>query len=269
LLFTHPSFTEHQQANKVITEQIPLLVLGETGVGKEQFVKKLHAQSSRRAQPLVAVNCAALPAELVESELFGYQAGAFTGANRTGFIGKIRQAHGGFLFLDEIGEMPLAAQSRLLRVLQEREVVPVGSNQSVKVDIQIIAATHMDLESLVSQGLFRQDLFYRLNGLQVRLPALRERQDIRLLTRRLLPGVHGPSRARPLLGNYRREMRVAPVEEEAARFWIFHHMMGQKPLFLQHEEQARGVCGLVKAVHLSVDARHLRWRARCIGLPAE
>ncbi|MGL5395702.1 MAG: sigma-54-dependent Fis family transcriptional regulator, partial [Shewanella sp.] len=174
-----------QQANKVITKQIPLLVLGETGVGKEQFVKKLHAQSSRRAQPLVAVNCAALPAELVESELFGYQAGAFTGANRTGFIGKIRQAHGGILFLDEIGEMPLAAQSRLLRVLQEREVVPVGSNQSVKVDIQIIAATHMDLESLVAQGLFRQDLFYRLNGLQVRLPALRERQDIERIIHKL------------------------------------------------------------------------------------
>lgn len=174
-----------QQANKVITKQIPLLVLGETGVGKEQFVKKLHAQSSRRAQPLVAVNCAALPAELVESELFGYQAGAFTGANRSGFIGKIRQAHGGFLFLDEIGEMPQAAQSRLLRVLQEREVVPVGSNQSVKVDIQIIAATHMDLESLVAQGLFRQDLFYRLNGLQVRLPALRERQDIERIIHKL------------------------------------------------------------------------------------
>ncbi|MCH1931134.1 sigma-54-dependent Fis family transcriptional regulator [Shewanella sp. A25] len=174
-----------QQANKVITKQIPLLVLGETGVGKEQFVKKLHAQSTRRSEPLVAVNCAALPAELVESELFGYQAGAFTGANRSGFIGKIRQAHGGFLFLDEIGEMPLAAQSRLLRVLQEREVVPVGSNQSFKVDIQIIAATHMDLESLVAQDLFRQDLFYRLNGLQVRLPALRERQDIERIIHKL------------------------------------------------------------------------------------
>ncbi|QYJ79058.1 sigma-54-dependent Fis family transcriptional regulator [Shewanella acanthi] len=174
-----------QQANKVLTRQIPLLVLGETGVGKEQFVKKLHAQSTRRAQPLVAVNCAALPAELVESELFGYQAGAFTGAHRSGFIGKIRQAHGGFLFLDEIGEMPLAAQSRLLRVLQEREVVPVGSNQSFKVDIQIIAATHMDLESLVAQGLFRQDLYYRLNGLQVRLPALRERQDIERIIHKL------------------------------------------------------------------------------------
>ncbi|MGI2123393.1 sigma-54-dependent Fis family transcriptional regulator [Shewanella baltica] len=174
-----------QHANKVITKQIPLLVLGETGVGKEQFVKKLHAQSARRTEHLVAVNCAALPAELVESELFGYQAGAFTGANRTGFIGKIRQAHGGFLFLDEIGEMPLAAQSRLLRVLQEREVVPVGSNQSFKVDIQIIAATHMDLEQQVAQGLFRQDLFYRLNGLQVRLPALRERQDIERIIHKL------------------------------------------------------------------------------------
>ncbi|MCE9792297.1 sigma-54-dependent Fis family transcriptional regulator [Shewanella indica] len=182
-----------QQARKVLVRNIPLLILGETGVGKEQFVKQLHVQSSRHQQPFVAVNCAAIPAELVESELFGYQAGAFTGASRQGYVGKIRQAHQGTLFLDEIGEMPLAAQSRLLRVLQEREVVPIGSNQAHSVDIQVIAATHMDLPALVQQGAFRADLYYRLNGLQVTLPALRQRSDLR----RLIHKLHQRYRVRP------------------------------------------------------------------------
>ncbi|WP_412496002.1 sigma-54-dependent Fis family transcriptional regulator [Shewanella chilikensis] len=182
-----------QQARKVLVRNIPLLILGETGVGKEQFVKQLHVQSSRHQQPFVAVNCAAIPAELVESELFGYQAGAFTGASRQGYVGKIRQAHQGSLFLDEIGEMPLAAQSRLLRVLQEREVVPIGSNQAHNVDIQVIAATHMDLPALVQQGAFRADLYYRLNGLQVTLPALRQRSDLR----RLIHKLHQRYRVRP------------------------------------------------------------------------
>ncbi|MBO2634763.1 sigma-54-dependent Fis family transcriptional regulator [Shewanella algae] len=182
-----------QQARKVLARNIPLLILGETGVGKEQFVKQLHVQSPRHQQPFVAVNCAAIPAELVESELFGYQAGAFTGASRQGYVGKIRQAHQGSLFLDEIGEMPLAAQSRLLRVLQEREVVPIGSNQAHSVDIQVIAATHMDLPALVQQGAFRADLYYRLNGLQVTLPALRQRSDLR----RLIHKLHQRYRIRP------------------------------------------------------------------------
>jgi len=167
-----------QHANKVLSKNIPLLITGETGVGKDQFVKQLHAQSQRREQPMVAVNCAALPDNLVESELFGYHSGAFTGANRAGYIGKIRQADGGFLFLDEIGEMSLGAQSRLLRVLQEREVIPVGSNNVYKVDIQVVGATHTDLKQRVADGLFRQDLYYRLNGLQIRLPPLRHRSDI-------------------------------------------------------------------------------------------
>lgn len=174
-----------QQANKVVSRNIPLLIFGETGVGKEQFVNKLHRQSQRANRPLVAVNCAALPAELVESELFGYQAGAFTGASRNGYEGKIRQADGGFLFLDEIGEMPLATQSRLLRVLQEREVVPVGGNRSYKVDIQVVAATHADLQQLVRAGEFREDLYYRLNGLQVNLPPLRQRADIERIIHKL------------------------------------------------------------------------------------
>ncbi|EOV6248126.1 sigma-54-dependent Fis family transcriptional regulator [Vibrio parahaemolyticus] len=173
------STVEHcwQQANRVIDKDISLLILGETGVGKNEFVKALHKNSQRKTGPLVSVNCGALPKDLVESELFGYVAGAFTGANNKGYQGKIRQAHKGILFLDEIADLPLDAQSRLLHVLQDKTVLPVGSNQSVQVDTQIIAATHKDLDSLVSEGLFRQDLYYRLNGLIIELPRFEERDD--------------------------------------------------------------------------------------------
>ncbi|EJS9608730.1 sigma-54-dependent Fis family transcriptional regulator [Vibrio parahaemolyticus] len=173
------STVEHcwQQANRVVDKDISLLILGETGVGKNEFVKALHKSSQRKTGPLVSVNCGALPKDLVESELFGYVAGAFTGANSKGYQGKIRQAHKGVLFLDEIADLPLEAQSRLLHVLQDKTVLPVGSNQSVQVDTQIIAATHKDLDSLVSDGLFRQDLYYRLNGLIIELPRFEERDD--------------------------------------------------------------------------------------------
>ncbi|HAS6762539.1 TPA: GAF domain-containing protein [Vibrio parahaemolyticus] len=173
------STVEHcwQQANRIIDKDISLLILGETGVGKNEFVKALHKNSQRKTGPLVSVNCGALPKDLVESELFGYVAGAFTGANSKGYQGKIRQAHKGILFLDEIADLPLEAQSRLLHVLQDKTLLPVGSNQSVQVDTQIIAATHQDLENLVSEGLFRQDLYYRLNGLIIELPRFEERDD--------------------------------------------------------------------------------------------
>ncbi|KGY13309.1 Fis family transcriptional regulator [Vibrio tubiashii] len=166
-----------QQANKVIGCDISLLILGETGVGKGEFVKALHKNSARSQQPLITVNCGALPKELIESELFGHAAGAFTGASKEGYLGRVRQANKGILFLDEIGEMPLDAQCRLLSVLQDKVVMPVGSTQSYQVDIQVIAATHQDLEKLVEQGRFRQDLYYRLNGLVVTLPPLHQRQD--------------------------------------------------------------------------------------------
>ncbi len=166
-----------QQACKLINKDVTLLILGETGVGKGEFIKQLHQYSSRNQHPLVAVNCGALPQDLIESELFGYAPGAFTGASKEGYQGKVRQAHKGILFLDEIADMPLSAQCRLLHVLQEKEVVPVGSNEAYKVDIQIVAATHKSLAQLVELGEFRQDLYYRLNGLIVTLPPLRERQD--------------------------------------------------------------------------------------------
>ncbi|QSP93549.1 sigma-54-dependent Fis family transcriptional regulator [Marinobacter salinisoli] len=165
------------QAAKVLRRKVPLIITGETGVGKEVLVKALHQSSERRNQPLVSVNCAAIPSELVESELFGYQQGAFTGARAQGSVGLIRKADKGILFLDEIGEMPMAAQSRLLRVLQEREVTPVGSTESLPVDILLVTATNRSLQSRIELGQFRSDLFYRINGLSVALPPLRERSD--------------------------------------------------------------------------------------------
>ncbi|HGS4444755.1 TPA: sigma-54-dependent Fis family transcriptional regulator [Vibrio cholerae] len=166
-----------QQANRVIDKDIRLLILGQTGVGKNEFVKALHKNSQRKNGPLVAVNCGALAKELVEAELFGYVAGAFTGASHKGYQGKVRLADKGILFLDEIADLPLDAQSRLLHVLQDKTVLPVGSNHATKVDIQIIAATHKNLEQLVTQGMFRQDLYYRLSDLVVELPSFQQRQD--------------------------------------------------------------------------------------------
>lgn len=165
------------QAQKIIEKDIPILVRGETGAGKEIMVRSLHFHSSRRYQTLVAVNCASIPTELVESELFGYEKGAFTGANTKGSVGLIRRAHGGTLFLDEIGEMPLHVQARLLRVLQERVVVPLGSSEVFPVDIRLVSATNRDLKAEVEAGTFRQDLYYRLSGLNVELPPLRQRAD--------------------------------------------------------------------------------------------
>jgi len=170
-----------EQAKRMIDKDIPILIHGETGVGKEEFVKGLHHYSQRRNKPLVAVNCAAIPSELVESELFGYEKGAFTGASNKGAIGFIRKAHQGTLFLDEIGDMPLKVQSRLLRVLQERKVTPLGSTESYPVDIKLISATHCSLKADIKQGLFRQDLYYRVSGLNLELPALRDRSDRRQL----------------------------------------------------------------------------------------
>ncbi len=166
------------RARRVIDKPIALLLQGESGVGKELFARACHASGPRRSQAFVAVNCAALPETLIEAELFGYRPGAFTGAGRDGAPGRFREAHGGTLFLDEIGDMPLAMQARLLRVLQERQVVPLGGGKPVAVDFQLVCATHRKLRDEVDVGRFREDLFYRVNGLALQLPPLRERSDL-------------------------------------------------------------------------------------------
>ncbi|WP_166299486.1 sigma-54-dependent Fis family transcriptional regulator [Bradyrhizobium sp. 2S1] len=158
---------------------LPILLRGETGAGKDVFARAIHAASSRAGRNYVALNCAAMPESLIDAELFGYEAGAFTGARREGSKGLIVQASGGTLFLDEIGDMPLALQTRLLRVLENREVWPLGALKPVAVDIRLISATHRDLAQMAEDGSFRSDLYYRLRGMEVRLPALRERADRR------------------------------------------------------------------------------------------
>jgi transcriptional regulator of acetoin/glycerol metabolism len=192
-----------RQARRIMEKDIPILVFGETGSGKEILVRSLHYYSSRAPGPLIAVNCAAIPSELAESQLFGYEKGAFTGAHNKGYIGLIRQADGGTLFLDEIGEMPLMLQSRLLRVLQQRVVTPLGSTESYPVNIKLISATNRSLRENILAGHFRQDLYYRIAGLNLELPSLRERSDIKpLITfvhQRLLQAEPGPSLSQDML----------------------------------------------------------------------
>ena len=187
------------RARRVIDKPIALLLQGESGSGKEVFAHACHASSARRDRPFVAVNCAALPETLIEAELFGYRAGAFTGAGRDGAPGRIREAHGGTLFLDEIGDMPLAMQARLLRVLQDRQVQPLGGGTAVAVDFRLVCATHRQLRAEVDAGRFREDLYYRVNGLGLYLPPLRERSDLAALIAAILRDI-APER----------EMHLAP-----------------------------------------------------------
>lgn len=171
---------------RVLSNDLSILVLGESGTGKELVAEAIHSLGQRRTKPFVPINMAAIPRELIEAELFGYEKGAFTGAHaRT--AGKFEQAQGGTLFLDEIGDMPMEAQTRLLRVLQSGEVTTVGGSKSVRVNVRIIAATNKDLPKLIEENRFRQDLYYRLNVVPIALPALRERrEDVTLLARHFL-----------------------------------------------------------------------------------
>lgn len=184
---------------KVMNQDIAILLRGETGTGKEAFAHAIHHASNRRNGPFVALNCAAIPESLIESELFGYRSGSFTGASKTGMKGKLQQANGGTLFLDEIGDMPLELQTRLLRVLAEREIQALGSDETIRLDLQLVSATHQDLMQLVTENKFRMDLFYRLNGVTLELPALRERTDIEQLSENLL---RQESDQTPLQGAY-------------------------------------------------------------------
>jgi transcriptional regulator of acetoin/glycerol metabolism len=174
------------KVNKVLGRDVPILIMGETGTGKELLAQAIHNDSPRAQGPFVAVNCASIPETLIESELFGYEEGAFTGARKKGATGKILQANGGTLFLDEIGDMPFSLQARLLRVLQERMVTPLGSGKPIPVNVELVCATNHNLRQRIAAGLFREDLYYRLNGLVVKLPPLRERTDLECVVRKIL-----------------------------------------------------------------------------------
>jgi PAS domain S-box-containing protein len=165
------------KVKKVARVNLNVLILGESGVGKELFAHSIHNESNRDDQPFVGINCSAIPENLIEAELFGYEEGAFTGAKKGGHIGKFQLASGGTIFLDEIGEMPLHMQAKLLRVLQEREVQPIGSKTPIKIDVRVICATHRNIEEMIEKGEFREDLYYRLNVLSLEIPPLRDRKE--------------------------------------------------------------------------------------------
>lgn len=219
-----------EQITVIAATDGPVLITGESGTGKELVARSLHAQSRRRAGPFVAINCAGIPGELIESELFGHEAGAFTDAKRK-HSGIFQQASGGTLLLDEIGEMPLALQAKLLRVLQEGSVRSIGSSEEQSVDVRVIAATHRDVEELVTSGQFREDLYYRLETFKIEVPPLREREDdVELLasfflrqhasaTGRDIDGFEAPAlaalKAYPFPGNVR---ELSNVIERAVAF---------------------------------------------------
>lgn len=188
IITNHPKMLHIiEKAKKVATMEQDILITGESGVGKEVLVQAIHYASARANQPFVPVNCGALPKEIIASELFGHEPGAFTGANPRGKKGKFEFANNGTLFLDEIGELPLDAQAYLLRVLEEREVIRLGGNKRIPINVRIIAATNKDLEQEVKEGRFRQDLFYRINVLHLSIPPLRQRrEDIKLLVNHFL-----------------------------------------------------------------------------------
>ncbi|HEY2037802.1 MAG TPA: sigma 54-interacting transcriptional regulator [Steroidobacteraceae bacterium] len=181
-------------AHRIADTNVSVLIQGPTGSGKEAFAHAMHLASRRAGRPFIPVNCAAIPETLIESELFGYKSGAFTGARREGLRGRIVQSSGGTLFLDEIGDMPLALQSRLLRVLEEREVVPLGSEGAIAVDLHVLAASHRNLREMIARGTFREDLYYRLNGITLELPALCERTDKERLIQHALAAETGNGR---------------------------------------------------------------------------
>ncbi|MGB7388856.1 MAG: sigma-54 dependent transcriptional regulator, partial [Pseudomonas neustonica] len=218
--------TLFKRISKVAPTDSTVLIQGESGTGKELVARAMHERSQRAKAPLISVNCAAIPETLIESELFGHEKGSFTGAT-AGRTGLVEAADGGTLFLDEIGELPLEAQARLLRVLQEGEIRRVGSVQSHKVDVRLVAATHRDLKTMARQGLFREDLFYRLNVIELRLPPLRDRgKDVVLIAEALLEraasntnqhGLHFSAEARNAILNYTWPGNVRELENAIER----------------------------------------------------
>ncbi|AKC72710.2 sigma-54-dependent Fis family transcriptional regulator [Pandoraea oxalativorans] len=229
------------RGKRFVDRGLPVLILGETGTGKEFLARALHEYSERRAQSFVAINTASLPEHLIESELFGYQRGAFSGALPGGMKGKMQQADGGTLFLDEIGDMPYAMQTRLLRVLSEREVTPLGASQPVPIDVQLICATHQDLASAVAQGTFREDLYYRIAVGVLTLPTLRERDDKRELIARMLcdewPGL-------------RVDQALARVTSDALSCLLAHAWPGN---LRQMRAALRYACAVTSGERLCVD----------------
>lgn len=204
-----------RKAEKIALTDITTLLLGESGTGKEVFARSIHEHSNRKAKPFVAINCASIPENLLESELFGYEKGAFTGANKT-TLGKIETAQGGTLFLDEIGDMPLGLQAKMLRFLQERVIERVGGRSEIPVDIRVVCATHRDLQNMVKEESFREDLYYRVGEIVILIPPLRDRDDDVVLL------------ARTFLNQYKEEYgtKTKGFSDEAVEAMLSHSWPG-------------------------------------------
>ena len=251
---SHAFLSAVREVDKVKNSDAPIMLLGESGTGKELFAGMIHKESKRSKRPFICINCASIPENLLESELFGHEKGSFTGAVRRQ-QGKIEQAHEGTLFLDEIGDMPMGLQAKLLRVLQDKQIQPIGSDKPRKVDFRLITATHINLRKAVSEGRFRLDLFYRLNVIPISLPPLRERlEDIPLLAQYFLShygqvydrrigftrGVHERLQAFSWPGNIRQLQNV--IERavlQAEDHWItvpqIEHVLNSETLQEQHD----------------------------------
>ncbi|HXS19950.1 MAG TPA: sigma 54-interacting transcriptional regulator [Steroidobacteraceae bacterium] len=231
-------------AHRIADTNVSVLIQGPTGSGKEAFAHAMHLASGRAGRPFIAVNCAAIPETLIESELFGYKPGAFTGARREGLRGRIVQSSGGTLFLDEIGDMPHALQSRLLRVLEQREVVPLGSEAAIAVDLHVLAASHRNLREMIAQGAFREDLYYRLNGITLELPALRERTDKERLIQHALAAETGNG-------------RPAAIERDALQRLLAYSWPGNVRELRNVIRTALAICegGVVRAMDLPREIR--------------
>jgi two-component system, NtrC family, nitrogen regulation response regulator GlnG len=261
---------------RLVATDLTVLISGESGTGKELVARALHDFSRRRHGPFVALNMAAIPKELIESELFGHEKGAFTGAS-TRKAGRFEQAQGGTLFLDEIGDMPVEAQTRLLRVLQQGEFMPVGAREPIRADVRILAASHRELRTMVAQGLFREDLFYRLNVVPIRLPALRERtEDIPALVEHFLAAAHKEAlplkwfdpEAMQLLKEHDWPGNVRELENLVRRMVVLYSedVIGAPLVELELKEARRNDPAVNKASYddslAAVVARHVE---RCFG----
>lgn len=236
------SFVEAKElARKAAKSNLPVLINGETGTGKEVFANGIHYASDRKNNPLIRINCAAIPGELLESELFGYEEGSFTGAKKGGKKGKFQLAHKGTIFLDEIGDMPLHMQAKLLRVLQEGEIERIGGYDPIPVDVRVIAATHQDLRKLIKEKKFREDLYYRLNVINIKIPPLRQRkEDILLfmnhflseLNKKYKTDINISQRARELLLNHKWQGNIRELKNvvESAYVLAEKEIIGVKHL---------------------------------------
>ncbi len=282
---------EIDRAKRVLLAGMPVLLCGETGTGKEVFAHELHRRTLRRDAPFVAVNCAGLPEGLIESELFGYEEGAFTGARRHGAKGLLREADGGVLFLDEIGDMPLALQARLLRVLQEREVTPLGGGRPVKVDFTLISATHQDLDAAVANGKFRSDLYFRIAHYTVQLPSVRQHADRQALVELFwqqfaaasavtldepallrLAGYAWPGNLRQLTGALRTLVALADrhgnvtVADLPAAISVTHECSGTTSLDVDQAASLAGITAQAMRAALSAAAGNVSAAARKLGI---